>query len=76
MKTKEELEQVTGGIIHEVPKHEVQCSLCGATFLAPNYLDEARIQVCPRCQPFFTGKTTKTDPGSRINKYKERYGGK
>ena len=53
---------------------DVTCS-CGNTFSTRSTLNkELHIEVCSKCQPFYTGKQKILDTGGRVDKFRRKYG--
>jgi large subunit ribosomal protein L31 len=55
---------------------DVTCS-CGNTFKTRSTVGKAlHVEVCSACHPFYTGKQKVVDTAGRIDKFRQRYGGK
>jgi large subunit ribosomal protein L31 len=52
---------------------KVTCS-CGASFDLPGTQKEQQIEICSKCNPFYTGTTRFVDNAGRIEKFKARQG--
>jgi large subunit ribosomal protein L31 len=62
------------------PKYEkvaVTCS-CGNVFETRSTLGRPtfHVEVCSQCHPFYTGNQKMVDTAGRLNKHKERFGGR
>ena len=57
---------------HEVT---VVCA-CGETFKTgtTKNTDVIKVEICNKCQPYFTGKQKTVNQGGRVDKFKQRYG--
>ena len=51
----------------------VRCA-CGEPFETGSTKKEIRIEICSKCQPFFTGRQKLVDTGGRVERFKKRYG--
>jgi len=56
---------------------QVTCS-CGNQFMTRSTTSnkQVHIEVCSQCHPFYTGKQKVMDTAGRIDKFRQRYGGK
>lgn len=64
------------GIHPDYQTIKVTCS-CGNTFETRSTLkDDLHVEVCSNCHPFYTGKQKQSEVGGRVDKFKQRYGGK
>ena len=50
----------------------VKCA-CGETFTTKSTKSELRVDVCSKCQPFFTGKQKMVNAGGRVDKFKKKF---
>ncbi len=60
------------------PKYKptaVHCA-CGNTFETRSTQDEIHVEICSACHPFFTGKQKLVDTAGRVERFRQRYGGK
>jgi large subunit ribosomal protein L31 len=46
---------------------------CGATFSVGSTKQEAKISICAKCHPFFTGKQRFVDAAGRVDRFLRRY---
>lgn len=64
------------GIHPDYQTIQVTCS-CGNKFETRSTLkDDLQVEVCSNCHPFYTGKQKQSEIGGRVDKFKQRYGGK
>lgn len=63
------------GIHPNYQEVKVTCS-CGNSFTTRSTLgkDQATIEVCSACHPFFTGTQKMMDTAGRVDKFRRRYG--
>ena len=61
------------GIHPEYKECKVVCA-CGETFTAMSTKDEIDVEVCSKCQPFYTGKQNRTSKTGRVDKFNKKYG--
>lgn len=47
---------------------------CGAEFDVLSAEKEARVGICAKCHPFFTGKQKLVDTEGRVDRFRRRYG--
>jgi len=52
---------------------KIQCA-CGAEFEVYSNQKEAKVGICSRCHPFFTGKQKLVDTEGRVDRFRRRYG--
>lgn len=52
---------------------KVKCA-CGAEFDVFSSEPEARVGICSKCHPFFTGKQKLVDTEGRVDRFRRRYG--
>ncbi|MDH5643572.1 MAG: 50S ribosomal protein L31 [Gemmatimonadota bacterium] len=53
----------------------VHCA-CGNSFQTRSTMDDIHVEICSKCHPFFTGKQKLVDTAGRVERFKQRYGGK
>ncbi len=53
----------------------VQCA-CGNSFETRSTLESIHVEICGQCHPFFTGKQRLVDTAGRVERFRQRYGGK
>jgi len=53
------------------PKATVKCA-CGNTFTVGSTKEFIEVEVCSKCNPFFTGKEKIIDKMGRVEKFKKR----
>ncbi|OGX30682.1 MAG: 50S ribosomal protein L31 [Omnitrophica WOR_2 bacterium RIFCSPLOWO2_12_FULL_46_30] len=46
---------------------------CGEVIHTRSTKPSARVEICSKCHPFFTGKQKLVDPAGRVDKYMKRY---
>lgn len=49
---------------------------CGNTFLTRSTQAEIHTDICSNCHPFFTGKQKLVDTAGRVERFRQKYGGK
>ena len=57
------------------PKYEeatITCA-CGNTFKTRSTKKESHVEVCNKCNPFYTGKQKLVDTGGRVDRFKKRF---
>ena len=47
---------------------------CGAEYDVLSSEKEARVGICAKCHPFFTGKQKLVDTEGRVDRFRRRYG--
>ncbi|MEG2620814.1 MAG: 50S ribosomal protein L31 [Bacilli bacterium] len=47
---------------------------CGATFETKSINDEIHLEVCSKCHPYYTGKTTMQSKTGKAEKFNQKYG--
>ena len=52
----------------------VRCS-CGNTFKTHSTKSEIVVELCNECHPFFTGQQKFVDPGGRVQRFADKFGG-
>ena len=50
---------------------EVTCA-CGNKFTAGSTKPKIQVEICSKCHPFYTGKSTLVDTAGRIDRFKKR----
>lgn len=60
--------------IHPQYKDTVFVCACGAEFPTRSTKDKARVDICSKCHPFFTGKQKFVDSGGRVDRFNKKYG--
>ena len=58
------------------PKNEkttITCA-CGNVIETGSTKKDIRVEICSKCQPFFTGKQKLVDTGGRVDRFKKRFG--
>jgi len=53
------------------PKAEIVCT-CGAKFNLGSTLEKAKVELCSRCHPFYTGQKRVVDTAGRVQKFEAR----
>ena len=51
----------------------VSCA-CGAEYKVMSTGKEAKIGICAKCHPFYTGKQKLVDTEGRVDRFRRRYG--
>ncbi|MBP5621121.1 MAG: 50S ribosomal protein L31 [Thermoguttaceae bacterium] len=54
---------------------KVTCG-CGNTFMTRSTKPELKVDICNACHPFYTGRVKFVDTAGRIEKFKNKFGGK
>ena len=49
---------------------------CGEVVHTRSTKPDIRVEVCSKCHPFYTGTQKVLDTGGRIDKFKQRFGGR
>jgi large subunit ribosomal protein L31 len=52
---------------------QVSCA-CGAVFQVLSNAAEAKVGICSKCHPFYTGKQKLVDTEGRVDRFRRRYG--
>lgn len=47
---------------------------CGTEYEVMSTVKEARVGICAKCHPFFTGKQKLVDTEGRVDRFRRRYG--
>jgi len=64
------------GIHPQYTEIQVTCS-CGNRFTTRSTINKPlHVEVCSACHPFYTGKQKIVDTAGRVEKFRQRYGGK
>lgn len=50
----------------------VQCA-CGVTFEVTSTTKEAKVSICSKCHPFYTGQQKLIDTEGRVDRFRRRY---
>jgi len=50
----------------------VSCA-CGAVFEVMSAVPEAKVGICAKCHPFYTGKQKLVDTEGRVDRFRRRY---
>ena len=50
----------------------VTCA-CGAQYAVGSTRKEAKISICAKCHPFYTGKQRYVDTEGRVDRFRRRY---
>ena len=56
------------------PKYQtvtIKCA-CGNEVVTKSTAGDMRVEICSKCDPFFTGKQKFVDAGGRVDKFKKR----
>lgn len=51
----------------------VSCA-CGAVYEVMSNAAEAKVGICAKCHPFYTGKQKLVDTEGRVDRFRRRYG--
>ncbi|MBN2448908.1 MAG: 50S ribosomal protein L31 [Lentisphaeria bacterium] len=51
----------------------VTCA-CGAVYEVVSSVREAKVGICAKCHPFYTGKQKLVDTEGRVDRFRRRYG--
>lgn len=51
----------------------VTCA-CGAVYQVMSNSAEAKVGICAKCHPFYTGKQKLVDTEGRVDRFRRRYG--
>ena len=63
--------------IHPAYREITATCSCGNVIKVGSTLDEdLHLDVCSACHPFYTGKQKILDSGGRIDRFRQRFGGK
>jgi large subunit ribosomal protein L31 len=62
--------------IHPQYSHTTITCTCGAVYHTRSTMENLRIGICAACHPFFTGEQRLIDTAGRVDKFKQRYGGR
>jgi len=52
---------------------KIACA-CGAEYEVMSTVKEAKVGICAKCHPFFTGKQKLVDTEGRVDRFRRRYG--
>ena len=63
------------GIHPNYPAAKINCA-CGNEFVTKSTRGDMQVDVCAACHPFYTGTQKVVDTGGRIDKFKQRFGGR
>ena len=47
---------------------------CGSTFVTRSTKAEIHVEICSKCNPFYTGKQRLVDSAGQVEKFRRRYG--
>ena len=50
----------------------IKCA-CGEVIETRSTKQDIKVEICPKCHPFFTGKQKLVDTGGRVDKFKKKY---
>jgi len=50
----------------------VHCA-CGADFQVRSAVENAKVGICAKCHPFYTGKQKLIDTEGRVDRFRRRY---
>ena len=56
----------------EYKEVQVRCA-CGNTFTAGSTKDEISVEICSKCNPFFTGQAKTMEKGGRIERFNKKF---
>ena len=56
-------------------KAKIRCS-CGAVFELGSTQENMEIEICSKCNPFYTGKERSSEQVGRVQKFKQRMAAK
>lgn len=60
------------GIHPDYKETTVHCA-CGAEYTVMSSEENARIGICSKCHPFFTGKQKLVDTEGRVDRFRRKY---
>ena len=69
----EEVKAMKEGIHPEYYEATVTCN-CGNTFKTGSTQQDIHVEICSKCQPFYTGQQTAAAARGRIEKFNKKYG--
>ena len=52
----------------------VRCT-CGNTWVTRSTKSEMTLDLCDKCHPFYTGQQKLVDPGGRVQRFADKFGG-
>ncbi|NLF17540.1 MAG: 50S ribosomal protein L31 [Lentisphaerae bacterium] len=52
---------------------KVSCA-CGAVYEVMSNAPDAKVGICAKCHPFYTGKQKLVDTEGRVDRFRRRYG--
>ena len=61
------------GIHPEYYEDAVITCACGAEYNVGSIRKEAKVAICAKCHPFFTGKQKFVDTEGRVDRFRRRY---
>ena len=59
--------------IHPQYKRSIITCICGNTFETRSTLGDLKVEICSRCNPFFTGKQKLVDSAGRVERFQKKY---
>jgi len=60
------------GIHPQYHQTTIRCA-CGNEIPTGSTKEDIRVEICPNCHPFFTGKQKLIDTGGRIERFMKKY---
>lgn len=61
------------GIHPKADKTTITCG-CGASYEVISTKKNIRVEICANCHPFYSGRAMRVEAGSRIDRFKKKYG--
>ena len=55
------------------PDAQVPCGSCGTTFTVGSAKPSLRVEICSKCDPYFTGEQRIIDTEGRVERMKRRF---
>ena len=68
-----EVKKMKEGLHPEYNQATVTCN-CGNTFVTGSTKSEIHVEVCSKCQSFYTGQQKSVRADGRIDKFNKKYG--
>ena len=61
------------GIHPEYKQTTIRCA-CGEVIEIGSTKENIQVEICSKCHPFYTGKSTLVDTAGRVDRFMSRYG--
>ena len=71
--SKKEVNVMKEGIHPKYEQTTIRCA-CGEIIETGSTKTDIKVDICPKCHPFYTAKQTLVDTGGRVDRFNKKFG--